>query len=159
MNLDKKLKETEYTKKNSYGRLLKILKLHFDDWVTEQLTARRHYEFKLAHMPFIMNISAEGINNNELARRARVTKQAMSKVSKELQDMGYIQMKTDAKDKRITIYTLTERGKRFVIDARLCVKELMDEHREIVGKVKYDSMIQTMAELVEYHDSKRSPDA
>jgi DNA-binding MarR family transcriptional regulator len=154
MNLDKKFKETECLKQNSYGRLLKILRLHFDAWVTEQLTARHHFEFKLAHMPFIMNISVDGINNNELARRARVTKQAMSKVSKELQELGYIQVNEDPKDKRNTIYTLTDRGKRFVIEARLCVKDLMDEHRGVVGKAKYDNMIQVMAQLVEYHDKK-----
>ena len=158
-NLDKKLKELEHLKHCNYGRLLKILRGQFDIWVTEQLTVRQRFEFKLAHMPFIMNISVEGTNNNELARRARVTKQAMSKVSKELQDLGYIQVKEDPKDKRITIYTLTDRGKRFVIEARTCVVELMDEHRSVVGKAKYDAMLQVMAELVEYQDKKLYGDA
>jgi len=158
-NLDKKLKELEYLKNCNYGRLLKILRGQFDIWVTEQLTTRHHFDFKLAHMPFIMNISIEGTNNNELARRARVTKQAMSKVSKELQDLGYIQVKEDPKDKRITIYTLTDRGKRFVIEARKCVVELMDEHRSVVGKAKYDVMLEVMAQLVEYQDKKLYGDA
>jgi DNA-binding MarR family transcriptional regulator len=158
-NLDKKLKELDHLKHCNYGRLLKILRGQFDIWVTEQLTVRHRFEFKLAHMPFIMNISVEGTNNNELARRARVTKQAMSKVSKELQDLGYIQVKEDQKDKRITVYTLTDRGKRFVIEARKCVVELMDEHRSVVGKTKYDAMLEVMAQLVEYQDKKLYGDA
>jgi len=56
------------------------------------------------------------------------------------------------------VYTLTERGKRFVIEARLCVKELMEEHRAVVGKAKYDAMIQVMAQLVDYHDKKKYGD-
>lgn len=119
----------------------------------------QRFEFKLAQMPFIMNISIGGTNNHELARRARVTKQAMNKVSKGLKDLAYIQVKADPKDKRITVYTLTDRDKRFVIEAQPCLMELMKEHCAVVGKGKYDAMLQVMAELVEYQDKKLYGDA
>jgi DNA-binding MarR family transcriptional regulator len=156
MSLDKKLRDTEFIKRESYGKILHYLKRQFDQWVVQELVNHNKHEFKMAHMPFIMNIGPEGTNNNELAKRARVTKQAMSKVAKELQELGYITSKPDPKDRRVTIFLLTERGKKFVVDARLCVKDLMDEYRGALGKNKFDTMIQTMLEVIEYNDRKFS---
>jgi DNA-binding MarR family transcriptional regulator len=154
MNLDKKLKETEYLKKESWGKIISIIKKQFDQWVLEELASHNHHDFKLGHLPFIMNIASEGISNNELAKRARVTKQAMSKVAKELQELGYIVSQTDPKDGRVIIFSLTDRGKKFVIDARVCVKGLMDEYRGAIGKNKFDSMIQTLLEVIAYNEKK-----
>ncbi|MFZ6011193.1 MAG: MarR family winged helix-turn-helix transcriptional regulator [Bacteroidota bacterium] len=156
MSLDKKLKDTEFIKQHSWGKLVHYLKRQFDQWVMEELLAHGRSDFKLAYLPFIMNIEPEGTNNNDLAKRARVTKQAMSKVAKELQELGYIQSKTDPKDKRSSIFLLTERGKQFVVDGRLCVKDLMEEYRSVVGKAKFDAMIQTMLAIIEYNDKKLS---
>lgn len=154
MSLDKKLRDTEFIKKCSWGKLINHAKRQFDQWVTEELIRHGHDDFKLAHMPFIMNIDPEGTNNNDLAARARVTKQAMSKVAKELQELGYIESTSDPKDKRSTIFILTERGKRFVLKARQCVQQLMDEYRGVVGKNRFDSLVQTMLEIIEYNDKK-----
>jgi DNA-binding MarR family transcriptional regulator len=154
MSLDKRLKDTDYIKTQSWGKLVSILKRQSDDWVTEALITNGYPDFKLAHMPFIMNIANEGTNNNDLAKRARVTKQAMSKVSKELQKLGYIQTKVDPKDKRSSIFLLTDKGKKFIIEARLCVKSLMDEYRKAIGKNKFDTMLQTMVEVIQYNDKK-----
>jgi DNA-binding MarR family transcriptional regulator len=156
MSLDKKLRDTEYIKRESYGKILHYMKRQFDQWVVQELVEHNHHDFKMAHMPFIMNIAPEGINNNDLAKRARVSKQAMSKVAKELQELGYITSKTDPNDGRSTIFSLTDHGKKFVVDARVCVKNLMDEYREAIGKNKFDTMIQAMLEIIEYNDRKFS---
>jgi DNA-binding MarR family transcriptional regulator len=78
----------------------------------------------------------------------------MSKVAKELQELGYIQSTIDPKDKRSTIFILTDHGKKFVLKARVCVQELMDEYRQAVGKNKFDSLVQTMLQIIEYNDKK-----
>jgi DNA-binding MarR family transcriptional regulator len=153
MSLDKRLRDTEYIKSHSYGKLLTYLKRQFDQWVSEALEARGYADFKIAYIPFIMNIDPEGTNNNDLAKRAKVTKQAMSKVAKDLQELGYIESKIDKRDKRSTIFILTDKGKKFVIEARLCVKSLMDEYRDSIGK-KFDTMLETMIQLIEYNDKK-----
>ena len=154
MSLDKKLKDTEYIKTHSWGKIVTYLKRQFDQWATEKLTEQGYNDFKMAYMPVLMNIKLEGTNNNDLAKVARVSKQAMSKVAKELLDLGYIKTKTDAKDKRITIFMLTERGKKLVVEARLCVKDLMDEYRDNIGKSEFDNAIQTLLAVIEYTDKK-----
>lgn len=101
-----------------------------------------------------MNIRPEGTNNNELATYAKVTKQAMSKVARELQEMGYIKAKASAQDKRITIFLLTERGKKLVIDARLSVKELMDIYRTEFGESNFNDTLSMMLKIIQFNDEK-----
>lgn len=154
MSLDQKLKDTEYIKTNSWGKILTYLKRQFDQWATLKLNENGYKHFKMAYMPVLMNIKAEGTNNNELAKSARVTKQAMSKVAKELIDNGYIKTKTDPSDKRSTIFLLTDKGKKLVIEARVCVKELMDEYRALVGGDDFDRTLQVLLKIIDYTDDK-----
>jgi DNA-binding MarR family transcriptional regulator len=154
MNLDQQLADTEYIKKYNWGKLLTLSKRQFDEWATAKLASHGYEDFRMAHMPILMNIKAEGTNNNELAGHARVTKQAMSKVAKELQQMGYIKSKTSAEDKRNTIFTLTERGKKLVLQARLAMKELMDTYRKEFGKEEFDRTLKLMTQIMEFTDQK-----
>ncbi|RAV98795.1 MarR family winged helix-turn-helix transcriptional regulator [Pseudochryseolinea flava] len=154
MSLDQKLRDTEYLRTHSWGKLITLLKRQFDHWATLKLTENGYDEFKTGYMPVLMNISLDGTNNNELAKLARVTKQAMSKVSRELIDLGFIKTKTDPTDKRSTIFILTEKGKKLVIEARLCVKDLMDEYRILIGAEDYDKTLQTLLRILEYTDQK-----
>jgi len=154
MNLDKQLADTEYIKKQSWGKLLSVSKKQFEEWAMQKLASHGYDDFKMAYMPVLMNIKLEGTNNNDLANHARVTKQAMSKVAKELQRKGYIKSKASPDDKRSTMFSLTDRGKKLVIQARLAVKELMDEYREVFGKKEFDGMFELMTKIMEYTDKK-----
>jgi DNA-binding MarR family transcriptional regulator len=154
MSLDQKLRDTEFIKAHSWGKILTYLKRQFDQWATLKLAQHGYKHFKIAYMPVLMNIKAEGTNNNELAKHARVTKQAMSKVAKELVEYGYIKTKIDQTDKRSTIFMLTDKGKKLVIEARLCVKDLMDEYRTVIGHEEYDHTLQVLLKIIEYTDDK-----
>jgi DNA-binding MarR family transcriptional regulator len=152
MNLDQALRDTEYIKTENWGKLLAMSKRQFDEWATRKLAEEGYADFKMVYMPVLMNIKAEGTNNNDLAQFARVTKQAMSKVAKELLELGYIQSRSSKEDKRITIFSLTNRGKKLVIEARRCVKELMDHYRSVFGQKEFDSMLKMMQKIIEYTD-------
>lgn len=154
MSLDQKLRDTEYIKLHSWGKVLATLKRQFDQWAVNKLECHGYKKFKMAYMPVLMGISADGTSNNALAKHARVTKQAMSKVAKELQELGYIKTKVDPADKRSTIFMLTDRGKKLVIEARLAVKELMDEYRAVFGAKEYDQTINLLIRIIEYTDRK-----
>jgi DNA-binding MarR family transcriptional regulator len=156
MTLDQKLKDTQYIKAHSWGKILTYLKRQFDEWACSRLNANGYKNFKMAYMPVLMNIQLEGTNNNDLARTARVSKQAMSKVAKELQELGYIKTKTDLKDKRSTIFLLTDKGKKLVIDARLAVEALMNEYRAAFGQKEYDNTLTMLEKIIAYTDKKLS---
>lgn len=153
-SLDQQLADTAYIKEQNWAKILAVSKRQLDEWATRRLCAHGYDGFKMVYMPVLMNIRPEGTNNNELATYAKVTKQAMSKVARELQEMGYIKAKASAQDKRITIFLLTERGKKLVIDARLSVKELMDIYRTEFGESNFNDTLSMMLKIIQFNDEK-----
>lgn len=149
-SLDQQLAESEYLKSDNWGKILGISKRQFDEWAMQRLASHGYADFKMVYMPVLMNIKSEGTNNNELAAYAKVTKQAMSKVARELQHMGYIKARTSAEDKRVTIFSLTERGKKLVIQARLSVKDLMDTYRQKFGTEEFDKTLTLLKRIMEF---------
>src|ERR1700739_2410883 len=98
--LDKEIQKTDALSKHSWGKAVSKLKKHFDVWVSEQLALKNIHDFKLAYMPLIMNIDADGITNTDLAKRAGITKQGMSQVVQELEEKKYIKAEKNPNDKR-----------------------------------------------------------
>ena len=156
MDLNKQLRETEGMKARSIGKIISHLKREFDFWAIEELEQHGFTDFKMAHMPFIMNISPDGISTTELAATAKVTKQAMSKVAKELQKLGYIETKLHAKDKRSTMIFLTTKGKKLVVGARLRMTELMKNYQKLLGAKNFELLTDQLLQLIEYHSTLRS---
>ena len=150
--LDIILRETEYVKARNWGKIILILRRQFEAWAIKELSNQGYADFAMAHMPLIMNIKPEGTNNNELAAIARISKQAMSKVVKDLLEKGYIKTKVDTTDKRSTIILLTDKGKRFVIKARSCVQDVMLEYQNLLGKKEYEHLIDNLLKIVEYNE-------
>lgn len=143
-------------KARSWGKILNHLKREHDIWATQEFKACGYADIKLAHIPVLMNIDVEGTTNNVLATRTKVTKQAMSKVIKELQEMGYIRTKVSAADKRIVTLLLTERGKRLVVDARHRSLALNEEFKKVLGEKAYDKMIDHMLMILAHMEQRSS---
>ncbi len=154
--MDKQLIEVSLVPSQNWGKALSISKKQFDEWTIRCITSRGYENFKIAYMPVLVNIGPEGMGNKELAQRARVTKQAMSKVLKELLDYGYVISKVSKDDKRNSIISLTDKGKKLVILSRQCMIELMDEYRGVFGKKEFDGMLLMLHKMIEYNDKKLS---
>jgi DNA-binding MarR family transcriptional regulator len=152
--MDRKLKDPEYVQLYGWGKIISHLKKQMDQWATDEITRNGFRDFKIAYMPVIMNIDINGTRNNELATCARMTKQAMSKIVKELQKKGYVSAKTDPSDKRGVIFTLTARGKDFMMGARKCINQLMSEYRKEFGKKNFDDLMNKLINIIEYNDNK-----
>lgn len=152
--LDRQLLDTYQQKQKSWGKLLSILKRQFEAWATTELEGHGYADFKMGYMPLLMNIHPEGITNNELAKKAKVTKQAMSKVVKELVEAGYIVTETHGRDKRSSIISLTVKGKKLVLSARQKVFELEAEYETVIGKKKFAELKEMLTRIMDYHDQK-----
>jgi DNA-binding MarR family transcriptional regulator len=155
---DKRLVEFQKEKRLSIGKLISHLKRHFDAWAMAEFAGHGYADFKMGYMPLIMNIHPEGITNNELAKKARVSKQAMSKVVKELTEADYITTETDGRDKRSAIIYLTPKGKKLVISARERVLTLEKEYEKVLGKKELVQFKEMLVRLIDYHDSKTACD-
>lgn len=155
--LDKQLLEFHQGKEQSWGKILAHLKRLFDAWAITELVKKGYEGFKMAYMPLLMNIHPEGITNNELAKKARVTKQAMSKVVKELLEYGYIKTAVHGTDKRSSIIFLTAKGKKLVVSARTRLSELEKEYEQLLGKNNFLQLKQQLMNIIHYHDEKYGP--
>jgi DNA-binding MarR family transcriptional regulator len=63
-------------------------------------------------MALLMDIGLEGTTNSQLAKKAKVTKQTMNKVVKNLKESGYISSSKNLADGRSEMLQLTNKGKK-----------------------------------------------
>lgn len=152
--LDQQLRQLQEQSAISWGKLLAQLKRQFDTWAVAELASHGYADFKMAYMPLLMNIQPEGITNNELAKKARVTKQAMSKVVKELLEFGYIKTSEHDTDKRSAVIYLTSKGKKMVITARMRMLEVEKEYEALIGKKKFEELKESLRTIIQHRDQK-----
>lgn len=153
-SLDKEFEEFVKVRPRSWPKLIKRLRKQFDDFVEEQLFKEGYTDMKLGYLPLLMNIDPDGITNNELSRRACITKQGMSKIVNDLIELKYIVSEGDDKDKRSSIIRLTDKGKRFIVNSRIRIGILTDEYRDLLGKKNYEHLIDMMMKIMEYNEKK-----
>lgn len=147
--LDKKLEEIVARRPRLLVKLLSIVKKDFDARITEYLQQTGYKDFKIGDMVLLVNISPEGTINNELAKKARITKQAMSKVVKNLEAMGFIYTRKHETDNRATVIFLSDKGKQLVIDVSGAVQEIQAFYTSIIGEKDAEQLRDILFRLVE----------
>lgn len=135
-------------RERSIGRLFWRLKRFTSDFIEPRLHALGYADFKMSYLMFLSNIEEGGTTNNELAKRACVTKQMMSKIVGLLEDEGYIYTKKNPNDSRSSIIFLNDRGKELFMALKGCMQDARNKFDGIVGHDRMDQVIDTMVELV-----------
>jgi DNA-binding MarR family transcriptional regulator len=147
-SLDEQLQHYLAQRQHSLIRMLGLLKKDMDCKITEKLQRRGYNNFKLGDLVLIVNIQPAGIINNELARKARITKQAMSKVVRNLEAGGYICTCKHAHDNRASVISLTDEGKKLIIAAAESFQEIQQEYTHIIGEEDTTSLKQILSKLM-----------
>ncbi len=94
----------------SLGRLIWRMKRYMDGFMEPRLQQMGFTDFKTSYLAFLANIEEKGITNNELAKRACVTKQMMSKTVSVLEAEGYIYTEKSETDSRSNRIFMNDRG-------------------------------------------------
>lgn len=149
-NTEKLIPSTQF----NIGKLVNVWKRFFDDWAHQEFVRQGYPYFKMSYMPFIMNISSKGSTNNEIAQKAKVTKQAMSKVVKELTSIGLIRIEKHPEDARASLIFLSEAGEKFVNQSKVCVFGLQEEYQAILGEEAMHQLLLSLQKIVNYHEIK-----
>ncbi|MDX1734993.1 MAG: MarR family transcriptional regulator, partial [Halioglobus sp.] len=95
---------------NNLSRLLREFYRDFERRIFAGLAARGYTDIRPSHSSVFGNLGMGAVRVTELAERAQVTQQAMGKMLKELERLGYIARDIDSGDKRAKEIRLTERG-------------------------------------------------
>jgi DNA-binding MarR family transcriptional regulator len=140
--------ELRAVKHRAIGRLFWQLKRYIDNHMEPELNHKGYTDFKMSYMMVISNIEEHGTTNNELAKRANVTKQMMSKMVSLLEKEQYIYTRKNPDDSRSSIIFLDDRGKNLLMDVRECIDRVRTKLDGIVGHDRMETVVNTMVELV-----------
>ncbi|RAK02143.1 DNA-binding MarR family transcriptional regulator [Larkinella arboricola] len=135
-------------RERALGGVMAKMKRFMGRYVEQRLAELGFLNFKASYIGFLSNLEQDGITNNELARRAGVTKQAMSKIVKLLEDDGYIYIVKCERDSRSSQIFINERGKLLLAAVFNCMEELKDKFSTIAGRDRVEQMLDTMVLLV-----------
>lgn len=133
-------RDIAYQLSNNLPRLLREFSRDYERRIWEQLAARGHPEIRPSHIHVFANLGMGSVRVTELAERARVTQQAMGKMLKELERMGYIARDVDSRDKRAREIRLTERGIELVRDSLEVVDQVKAHYREKIGEAELEEL-------------------
>jgi DNA-binding MarR family transcriptional regulator len=151
--LDKKTKAKleqymEYRKRN-ISRGVYITFRYLNEWSQTKWKADGWDGIRPEHLRLISIISNEQVNINELSKRARVSKQAMSKMVNDLISKGFIAFETDPNDSRSKIISITKEGVGFMEYFAGCGKIAEQKIEALIGTKKTQQLIEILGELSE----------
>ena len=136
-------------RKKNLSRHIYITYRYFNEWAQKQWIADGWKNIRPEHLRLISILGTDIVNNNELAKRARVSKQAMSKMVNDLESHGFIDVEADPHDSRAKIISVSKSGVEFLEYFHNCNKVIEKKFRDILGGEKTDKLIELFAELTE----------
>jgi DNA-binding MarR family transcriptional regulator len=135
-------------------KLVYLLKRFIDDW-NEKKLCRMHYPgFNHSYLPLFMSIGTSGISNNELAEKLNVTKQATSKIVKELEAINMVKSEKSLTDARSAMLFLTPDGEKYYQYLKSQIYELEEQYKKLVGAKNYEIAIDVMLKLIDFHEKQ-----
>ena len=104
--------------------LLVVAERHLAGALQEHLVAAGFVDHRLVHHNVMAHITRDGIRLTELAERAGMTKQAMSELVLDLEELGYLRREPDPTDGRAKLIRLTKKGLAAVSAATLALRKM-----------------------------------
>jgi len=126
-----------------------------DEWNEKKLCRLHHLGFNYAQLPLFMSIGKAGISNNELAEKLNVTKQATSKIIKELEVINMVRSEKSRSDARAVMLFLTEDGEKYYQYVKTQIYELEEQYKKLVGAKNYEIAVDVMLKLIEFHEKQK----
>lgn len=136
------------------AKLVYLLKRHLDEWMDNQLCCPNHESFNKSHIPLFMSIGTTGISNNELACKINVSKQAASKIIKDLEANELVKSEKSEADARAVMLYLTDRGVSLYNHLKEQVEKMEDDYKKLVGAKNYETAIDVLVKLTAYHQQQ-----
>ena len=141
--------EIAFQLSNNLPRLLREFSRDFETRIRKLLNERGHPDIRPSHSAVFANLGLGAVRVTELAERAQVTQQAMGKMLKELERMGYIARAVDAGDKRAKEIQLTERGVKLVADSMEVMAEVREHYASQIGDSQLDNLEDALRSAVQ----------
>lgn len=143
---------TKFTKKSDtepapppLGQVL----LNANQWISSGMIhlmhERGHTELGPAHLTFFSHLNCGVTQASDVARRMGISRQAVYKITKELQEMDILSLEADPDDGRQKIISMTERGERVALDSRACLEVIEGRLAEKIGQENFDTLFSVLS--------------
>ena len=135
-------------KKNSLSRHLYIVYWHMHDWSRKKWAEDGWSDINADQIKLISMIAGgEQMSNAELAKKAGVTKQAMSQMVTTMEKRGVLTVEQDPNDSRAKLISLSKYGVEFMVYLSSTREELMAQYTKILGSEKMKLFTEIAGEL------------
>jgi DNA-binding MarR family transcriptional regulator len=129
------------------GALLRACWQSVRDQIERDLQAKGFEGIGPAHLAVLQYPSPRGVGITELARRARVSRQAINYLVRELEAKGYLVRRRDPSDGRGRTVDLTERGEAAIRCIRASVKRVEREWASDLGEERFADLRIALIEI------------
>lgn len=150
---------TDYSKHMFLSRLLVKSYRIVQSMNGSYLRSLGYENFKIGHIIVLMNLAEQGVTSTDLAKIAKISKQAMSKLVNELIQEGYIISANNPHDLRSSFLFCTEKGNQFLEDLMKSRAHIEQKFAEIVGQERLVELNQLLSEIVSHYDDLESIDS
>jgi DNA-binding MarR family transcriptional regulator len=129
------------------------LATYCDTQLMELDKLKGHSRLKMSFSQVISHISPHGSLINDLAKINGVSKQAISQVVKEVEDLGYIERKQNPHDARSTQLFLTDYGLQLIADSVENISVLREQFAAVLGERQLQEFSGQIEALYDYFSS------
>jgi DNA-binding MarR family transcriptional regulator len=116
------------------GRLVRDAQRAIEAELLAGLARAGYPDLRPGHMLVFRHLDPSGMRVSDLARDARVTRQAVSQVVAELEGMGLLEQAADPTDRRAKVVRYTAHGRRGYATAEGIFAGLERRHGEAMGE-------------------------
>lgn len=132
--------------------LVSKLRRKLDAQIEAEVHYRGYNNFKSSYLPIFLLLFKEGSTTVKIAEACGVSKQAISKLLMEMSEQGLVKTQVNKEDRRSTIVLLSAKGTRMATEVRKCLLRLTDNYKSLMGKTKYDNMVELLDVLWILHE-------
>jgi len=129
--------------------VLPLIAVRVQRELMEATLAQGHAGLKMSHGQVLPLIGIEGARIHEIARLQRVSRQAISATTRDLEALGYLRRGPDPRDRRGVVLGLTRRGEALLADSVAALDGLEALFRRILGGARLEELTRVARDL--YH--------
>jgi DNA-binding MarR family transcriptional regulator len=113
--------------------VLPLIALRIERELMRATAAHGHAGLQMSFGQVLPLIRPEGSRIHEIARVQRLSRQAISAISQEIEALGYLARRPDARDRRGVVLTLTRAGEALIRDSVAALDELERGFHDVLG--------------------------
>ena len=129
--------------------VLPLVALRIERDLMAATAARGHTGLQMSFAQVLPLIGPDGGRIHEIARVQRVSRQAISAISQQLETLGYLERRPDPGDRRAVLLALTRAGEALIRDSAAALDELERGFADLLGAPRLAQLRRVAGDL--YH--------